>query len=57
MTKEFISTSCKKTPADHLQIPLVKIAIKIRPYDSKIIKCVGQYNGPVKYGTVVNIPF
>ena len=57
MTKEFTSPSCKKNPADHLQIPLVKIAIKIRPHDSKIMKYVGQYIGLVKYGAVVNIQF
>ena len=52
-----ISIMSKKT-ADHLNIQPVKTAVKIRPYGSRTIKCVGQYISPVRFGeTVTNVQF
>ena len=52
-----ISIMSKKT-ADHLNLPLTRTTVQIKPYGSKNLKCVGYYTGPIKYGdAVANISF
>ena len=39
--------------AQSIKLPLTRTKIKIKPYGSKPLKCLGYHDGNVMYGTTV----